>query len=79
MVEFTDSRILGKYKEFSNRFEAPITNGQYYNSTDGDVTLMNQRVFLLREITQSYVQRKGADVLSVCPPTATMTSLMSLL
>lgn len=56
MVDFVKPSLLGTEKEFSNRFIAPITNGQYVDSTPHDVKLMKKRAHVLHEMLAGCVQ-----------------------
>ena len=56
-MEFAKPNLLGSKKEFRNRFVHPITNGQYCNSTAGDVQLMKERAYVLHTFLASCVQR----------------------
>lgn len=50
MVDFVRPNYLGTLRQFSNRFIAPITNGQCSDSTDKDVKLMRFRSHVLIEV-----------------------------
>lgn len=56
MVDFVKPNLLGTEKEFNNRFTAPITNGQYEDSTPQDVKLMKKRAHVLHEMLAGCVQ-----------------------
>jgi len=56
MVQFVKPNLLGSRQEFSNRFENPIRNGQYMDSTPDDVRLMKKRAHILHEMLSGSVQ-----------------------
>ena len=56
MVDFVKPNLLGTATEFNNRFAAPITNGQYEDSTPIDVKLMKKRAHVLHEMLAGCVQ-----------------------
>ena len=56
MVDFVKPSLLGTEREFNNRFVAPITNGQYEDSTPYDVKLMKKRAHVLHEMLAGCVQ-----------------------
>lgn len=53
MVNFVKPYLLGSKEEFDNQFANPITNGQYSDSTEGDVLLMKHRFFILHKLLES--------------------------
>lgn len=63
MVNFIKPHLLGTMKEFSNRFLNPIKNGQYLNSTVEDINLMNRRSYILNQILEGCIERRGVEVL----------------
>ncbi|KAF6036546.1 ATRX [Bugula neritina] len=63
MVDFVKPNLLGTESEFNNRFIAPITNGQYEDSTPFDVKLMKKRAHVLHEMLAGCVQRKDYSAL----------------
>jgi len=50
--------LLGTLKEFRNRFENPIQNGQHRNSTEYDVRQMKKRSHVLFNTLDPFVNRK---------------------
>lgn len=63
MVDFVKPSLLGSKREFKNRFENPITNGQHIDSTDYDVKLMKKRVHVLHNMLKNCVHRCDYSVL----------------
>ena len=49
MVNFVRQDILGSEVTFNNRFKNPITNGQCSDSSDADIKLMKERVYILHK------------------------------
>lgn len=64
MVEFIKPRLLGNDKEFNNRFANPIANGQYIDSTIGDILKMKQRANALHKLLEGCVHRRDYSVLA---------------
>ena len=64
MVQFVKPNLLGTKKEFLNRFGNPITNGQFDDSTEYDVTLMKKRAYVLHKMLKGCVQRFDYSVLT---------------
>ncbi|KAL4229967.1 hypothetical protein ACF0H5_010356 [Mactra antiquata] len=64
MVNFVKPSLLGTRKEFNNRFNNPITNGQCKDSTAFDVKLMKRRAHILHELLAGCVQRKDYSALT---------------
>ena len=64
MVSFVKPHLLGSKEEFCNRFENPITNGQYIDSTDFDVYLMKKRFFVLHKFLESSIHRRDYTILA---------------
>ena len=62
MVDFVKPSLLGTEREFNNRFVAPITNGQYEDSTPYDVKLMKKRAHVLHEMLAGCVQVRDFDL-----------------
>ncbi|KAG1704029.1 Transcriptional regulator ATRX [Nymphon striatum] len=58
MVSFVKPLLLGTYKEFTNRFLNPITNGQCADSNSKDVKLMKKRIHVLFNLLNGCVQRR---------------------
>lgn len=56
MLSFVKPNLLGTRKEFTNRFIAPILNGQCADSTQADVKLMKARAHVLHEMLAGCVQ-----------------------
>lgn len=63
MVNFVKPHLLGTKKEFRNRFENPISNGQHIDSTDFDVHLMKRRSHILHTVLNDCVHRCDYKVL----------------
>jgi len=57
MVHFVKPNLLGKLKEFTNRFMNPINNGQYQDSTIQDINLMRKRSHVLNRLLSRTMQR----------------------
>lgn len=57
MVSIVSPHLLGTKVEFRNRFEHPISNGQYKNSTPADIRRMRQRASVLKKLLDNVVQR----------------------
>ncbi|KAJ8720345.1 hypothetical protein PYW07_012388 [Mythimna separata] len=64
MVQFVKPNLLGKYNEYLNRFVNPITNGQYTDSTEGDIKVMKRRSHVLHKMLDGAVQRRDYGVLA---------------
>lgn len=64
MIQFVKPNLLGTKEEFQNRFSNPITNGQFEDSTPGDVKLMKQRAHVLHRMLEGCVQRCDYAVLT---------------
>ncbi|XP_061718363.1 transcriptional regulator ATRX homolog isoform X1 [Cydia pomonella] len=64
MVQFVKPNLLGKYNEYLNRFVNPITNGQYTDSTERDISLMKRRSHVLHTMLDGAVQRRDYGVLA---------------
>lgn len=58
MVSLVSPNLLGTKTEFKNRFENPINNGQYKNSTSDDIRKMRRRACVLNKLLNSVVQRQ---------------------
>ena len=56
MVHFVKPNLLGKLKEFTNRFMNPINNGQYHDSTIHDINLMRKRSHVLNRLLSRTMQ-----------------------
>lgn len=72
MVSTVKPGLLGARAEFANRFEAPILNGQYANSTPYDVKLMSQRAHVLNRLLRETIHRvdeRHGDVDHCCSKT----------
>lgn len=63
MVDFVKPNLLGCKKEFKNRFENPIINGQHVDSTAADVKLMKKCVHILHRLLKDVIHRRSYDVL----------------
>lgn len=63
MVDFVKPNLLGHKKEFKNRFENPIINGQHVDSTAADVKLMKKSVHILHRLLKDVIHRCSYDVL----------------
>lgn len=57
MVSLVSPDLLGTKQEFKNRFENPISNGQYKNSTVEDIQKMRRRASVLNKLLNNVVQR----------------------
>ncbi|XP_022652460.1 transcriptional regulator ATRX homolog isoform X2 [Varroa destructor] len=69
MVSLVSPDLLGTKQEFKNRFENPISNGQYKNSTVEDIQKMRRRASVLNKLLNNVVQRRDMSVLaSILPP-----------
>ncbi|XP_065167322.1 transcriptional regulator ATRX homolog isoform X2 [Atheta coriaria] len=64
MVQFVKPNLLGTYKEYLNRFVNPITNGQYTDSTQTDISIMRRRSHVLHKLLDGTVQRRDYAVLA---------------
>lgn len=56
MIQFVKPNLLGSYREFTNRFINPITNGQFHDSTTRDTSLMKKRSHVLHKILLNTLQ-----------------------
>lgn len=56
MVQFVKPSLLGSFREYTNRFVNPITNGQYDDSTEVDIVRMKQRSHVLHNLLGGTVQ-----------------------
>ena len=63
MVNFVKPHLLGTKREFVNLFVNPIENGQHSNSTEHDVCLMKERVFVLHQLLNQCIHRRDYHVL----------------
>ncbi|KAH9516920.1 hypothetical protein DERF_007633 [Dermatophagoides farinae] len=63
MVDFVKPNLLGTKREFKNRFENPISNGQHIDSTDNDVRYMKRRVHVLHQKLKDVINRHDYNVL----------------
>ncbi|RUS69118.1 hypothetical protein EGW08_023120, partial [Elysia chlorotica] len=68
MVDFVRPNFLGTKTEFSNMFERPIMNGQCLDSTGSDKKIMRHRSYVLHNLLEGFVQRRGHTVLQVNLP-----------
>ncbi|GFR72897.1 helicase ARIP4-like [Elysia marginata] len=68
MVDFVRPNFLGTKTEFSNMFERPIMNGQCMDSTGSDKKIMRHRSYVLHNLLEGFVQRRGHTVLQVNLP-----------
>ncbi|KAF4528592.1 hypothetical protein B566_EDAN015812 [Ephemera danica] len=64
MIQFVKPNLLGKRKEFTNRFVNPIKNGQCADSTPRDVFIMKKRAHVLHKMLEGCVQRFDYSVLT---------------
>src|SRR5699024_9502051 len=60
---FVKPNLLGSKKEFKNRFENPIKNGQHIDSTERDVKVMKKRVHILHQLLKDCIHRCDYSVL----------------
>lgn len=63
MISFVKPYLLGTRKEFFNRFVNPISNGQYENSYNSDIKMMQQRSHILHDVLDGCVQRLDSSIL----------------
>ncbi|XP_012938191.1 uncharacterized protein LOC101863187 isoform X2 [Aplysia californica] len=68
MVDFVRPNFLGTKTEFSNMFERPIMNGQCMDSTVQDKKVMRHRSYVLHNLLEGFVQRRGHTVLQLSLP-----------
>lgn len=59
MIDFVRPIYLGTNKDFRNRFQTPILNGQCVDSTKEDAELMRERAFILHSRVKGFVHRRG--------------------
>lgn len=64
MVSFVKPNLLGSKEEFRNRFENPIKNGQWIDSTSFDVLVMKQRYFVLHKFLDDCIHRRDYTFLT---------------
>jgi len=69
MVNFVRQDILGSEVTFNNRFKNPITNGQCSDSSDGDIKLMKERVYILHKKLVGFVHRRDYSHMKMLLPT----------
>lgn len=58
MVQFVKPNLLGSYREYTNRFFNPITNGQFHDSTESDIYNMKRRIHVLHKLLEATIQVK---------------------
>lgn len=63
MVNFVKPNLLGSRREYFNRFENPISNGQHRDSSTHDINIMKKRSHVLHKMLEGSVQRKEATIL----------------
>lgn len=63
MIDFIRPKYMGTKDQFNNRFTNPIGNGQYADSTQGDILQMKRRLCVLQTKLSTMVQRKDQKVL----------------
>lgn len=63
MINFVKPHLLGNIKEFRNQYVNPIQNGQYADSTEDDIAIMNRRAYVLNKQLNSYIHRVNISVL----------------
>jgi len=79
MIDFVRPNFLGTPKDFRNRFESPILNGQCVDSNADDVRLMRERAFVLHNKVQAFVHRRGyRDIAHELPEKSVYTLFVSL-
>ncbi|EFA07270.2 transcriptional regulator ATRX homolog isoform X2 [Tribolium castaneum] len=71
MVQFVKPHLLGTYLEYTNRFASPIMNGQFHDSTPGDIKLMKKRTHVLTKMLKNTIHRVEGSVLSTYLPEIT--------
>ncbi|XP_044264411.1 transcriptional regulator ATRX homolog isoform X1 [Tribolium madens] len=71
MVQFVKPHLLGTYQEYINRFASPIENGQFHDSTPGDIKLMKKRTHVLTKMLKKTIHRVEASVLTTYLPELT--------
>lgn len=64
MVNFVRPGLLGTAKEFKEKFEGPIQNGQHADSERSEVVLMKKRTHILNGLLNQMIHRRGYDVLA---------------
>lgn len=55
MIDFVKPYLLGTMEEYTNRFMAPIMNGQYHDSTDRDIKIMKKRTHVLCKLLKKTI------------------------
>lgn len=55
MVQFVKPNLLGTPKEFKLNFMNPIANGQYQDSTAGDINIMHKRTHVLHKLLKGTI------------------------
>lgn len=68
MICFIKPNLLGDKWEFRNRFNNPIINGQYSDSTSEDLNLMKKRAHVLHTLVENSLQRKEFSCLEALLP-----------
>lgn len=68
MVNFVKPNYLGTKSDFADFFEIPINNGQYTDSSNESVKLMQFRSFVLHTILRPIVQRHSNKVVENALP-----------
>lgn len=63
MVNVVKPHLLGNRNEFTNRFINPINNGQFINSTLGDIKEMKRRSHVLQKLLNGVFHRADISVL----------------
>lgn len=63
ILNFINQEILGTVLEFKTHFAAPITNGQFVDSTSQQKQLMLYRSFILTTKLSPYVHRRSENII----------------
>jgi len=79
MIDFVRPNFMGTSRDFKNRFETPILNGQCVDSEKSDVRLMRERAFVLHNKVQGFVHRRGySDIAHELPLKYVYTVFVSM-
>ena len=86
MVDFINPGLLGTFKAFTKKFEVPIVKGRQPEALDKDIEKGNASGEELNDLTNVFILRRTADILSkylppkteyvlLCRPTAAQASI----